>query len=914
MFVDKPPWVSHDGLSIFSIDTDRAGTRLVSGGSDSKVKVWSMGPLLDAKLEAKEGESKLLATLDQHASPVNVVRFSKDGKFIASGADDNVVLVCELKPGEGQASFGNSDRPNVENWRAVMHFRDHHNNIVDLAWSPDDSMIASCSLDNLIIVYDTKRGSKIASLSKHSSFVKGVCWDPIGRYLASQSDDKSVIIWSIESWEPVRTIKDPFVKCVGSTFHLRLDWSPHGLYLIAANAWKEPCHTAVVVDRSKSWDCSYNIVGHKSPVVTVRFNPKLFVRGSTGESQGYPVVALGSQDKIITVWLLSSPRPIAILKHFFESTAVDLSWSADGYTLFACSQDGTIAIFNFTDKELGGRLSDKEAEETLKNIYGETPSEMGTALPESADVLLLQDKKGGAKSPARGAPPLNPQRLTPAASPSLPKQVTQPQVNGNLSMPRSAQKETVQNDGRRRITPESIGPAGANIPVLGTAGRIGEPSSSGPVQQAQIQVAPSAAIAGPSTSKRDANAMKIARSPAKRRLAPGISSPQRARNEASLPATTSGHPAVAVDSHPALPRPVGQPLLTLVIARDKKAASLVSSEDAPLHVDAKSGVSGTEISCSKNSQTLWKDRLRSSVVAMAGNHRLVSVALEDGSLLFYTQAGRRVLPPIIVRGGVSFLGVRDTNVLVVSYSGSVQVFDMEKLRCSIETSLENLTVGTSQRSVVAVSLTLAGLPVVILDNNHAYVFETNLRSWMRVADNDYIGSVFNTTMSIPSGEEGNELAVLQTRASTLAGGSAFLSSVMSGGHGLQKVQESQITRRHLETLIGAAQVLNSPLEYKRWLVAYAEHLSAEGDDPALRELCLSLLGPPRPLSPAEKSAAETDGLQLQDGLGSWKAEILGLDKRRLLRDEVMKAIAQGGNAQGLLAEMLELLQEVEPST
>eukprot|EP00236_Picocystis_salinarum_P005868 CAMPEP_0113925346 /NCGR_PEP_ID=MMETSP1159-20121227/3149_1 /TAXON_ID=88271 /ORGANISM="Picocystis salinarum" /LENGTH=166 /DNA_ID=CAMNT_0000925619 /DNA_START=32 /DNA_END=533 /DNA_ORIENTATION=- /assembly_acc=CAM_ASM_000767 len=166
-------------------------------------------------------------------------------------------------------------------------------------------------------------------------------------------------------------------------------------------------------------------------------------------------------------------------------------------------------------------------------------------------------------------------------------------------------------------------------------------------------------------------------------------------------------------------------------------------------------------------------------------------------------------------------------------------------------------------------------------------------------------------MSIPSGEEGNELALLQTRASTLAGSSAFLSSIMSGSSKSAGITNHTPASRDID---GAAQVLNSPLEYKRWLVAYAEHLSAEGEDRALRELCLSLLGPARPLSPAEKSASETEGLQLQDGLGSWKAKILGMDKRVLLRDEVMKAIAQGGNAHRLLAEMLELLQEVEPST
>ena len=49
-----------------------------------------------------------------------------------------------------------------------------------------------CSLDNLIIIWDPAMGHKVQTLEGHTSFVKGVAWDPIGKYLASQSDDKTV--------------------------------------------------------------------------------------------------------------------------------------------------------------------------------------------------------------------------------------------------------------------------------------------------------------------------------------------------------------------------------------------------------------------------------------------------------------------------------------------------------------------------------------------------------------------------------------------------------------------------------------------------------------------------------------------------------------------------------------------------
>ena len=49
-----------------------------------------------------------------------------------------------------------------------------------------------CSLDNSIIIWDPAKGQKLATLEGHKSYVKGIAWDPIGKYLASQSDDRTV--------------------------------------------------------------------------------------------------------------------------------------------------------------------------------------------------------------------------------------------------------------------------------------------------------------------------------------------------------------------------------------------------------------------------------------------------------------------------------------------------------------------------------------------------------------------------------------------------------------------------------------------------------------------------------------------------------------------------------------------------
>lgn len=44
------------------------------------------------------------------------------------------------------------------------------------------------------------------------------------------------------------------------------------------------------------------------------------------DSQAYNIIAIGSQDRTITVWTTASPRPLFVAKHFFTQSVVDLSW------------------------------------------------------------------------------------------------------------------------------------------------------------------------------------------------------------------------------------------------------------------------------------------------------------------------------------------------------------------------------------------------------------------------------------------------------------------------------------------------------------------------------------------------------------------------------------------------------------
>ena len=96
-----------------------------------------------------------------------------------------------------KGTFENSQKIQ-ENWSAIKYLRGHKDNIFEVKWAPDSYHLASCGVDGDIYIWNMNSPSPIHVLKEHDNYVNGLVFDPIGRYMASQSNqDKKVIIWKI---------------------------------------------------------------------------------------------------------------------------------------------------------------------------------------------------------------------------------------------------------------------------------------------------------------------------------------------------------------------------------------------------------------------------------------------------------------------------------------------------------------------------------------------------------------------------------------------------------------------------------------------------------------------------------------------------------------------------------------------
>lgn len=236
--VDKPSWVSHGGQPIFSIDVHPDGSRFATAGQDHQVKLWALKPVVNIEAERDESEPQLLATLGGHLGAVNCVRWSVDGVLLASGSDDHLVMIWrQAAAGEaaGSAPFGSRAPPPTERWRCVLTLSGHTGDVVDVSWSPAGHRLASVSLDNSVRIWSVEcaiaGGARlggphqlITSLDGHCGMVKGVAWDPIGRYVASQGDDKAVLVWNARDWTQSARVEEPFTRTSQKTLFRRLRW------------------------------------------------------------------------------------------------------------------------------------------------------------------------------------------------------------------------------------------------------------------------------------------------------------------------------------------------------------------------------------------------------------------------------------------------------------------------------------------------------------------------------------------------------------------------------------------------------------------------------------------------------------------------------------------------------------------
>ena len=164
--------------------------RLYSSSRDCYLKIWNI-------------DGSLLYKTKPHSHWINDLALGSENIFSCS--EDSTIVMT-----------------NINDLEKTLKMVGHQGPISQISLSPNGKLLASCSFDKCVKIWDSGSGSFIKNMRGHSSSIYRICWCANSKFLASVGKDSTLKVWDVSTGKLFRELSGhrDEIYC--------LDWSLKG--------------------------------------------------------------------------------------------------------------------------------------------------------------------------------------------------------------------------------------------------------------------------------------------------------------------------------------------------------------------------------------------------------------------------------------------------------------------------------------------------------------------------------------------------------------------------------------------------------------------------------------------------------------------------------------------------------------
>ncbi len=379
---------------INGIELSKDGKIIVSGSWDNTIRMWNL----------QTGEC--LWTASGHTAHIRCIAINPDGKTIVSGSDDQTVRVWDQNGKcltvlhrdsivfsvafsfDGKkiisGDYGVLSVWDVSSFQCELAIRGHESSIFNLAISPDNRYVISCSSDKTIRMWDIHSAGLALQVDAHTKIIYDFNLSKDGSKAITASRDSNLMLWNTANGKRELTLtghKDPArsacfslndtIIISGADDKTIKIWDAHTGACVRELSGHEKNVTAVFASKDGKWivsgdrdgvirlwdassgNCILHFSGHSKDVRSLYLTPK-------GK------IISGGEDYIIRIWDVSDKQS-RFLSNSKDSSNIEVSClkiltghkdgvlgvaiNSDETEIYSTSRDNQFRIWNLNTGE-----------------------------------------------------------------------------------------------------------------------------------------------------------------------------------------------------------------------------------------------------------------------------------------------------------------------------------------------------------------------------------------------------------------------------------------------------------------------------------------------------------------------------------------------------------------------------------